>query len=272
MAIAALEEGIIDPEKSIYSSGSLVLPNPFDTSKPSIFLDWKAHGYVNMRQAIAVSSDVYFYTIGGGFEDIRGLGIRKLKEWFHKFGFDTPTGIDVPGEETGFLPDPEWKAKTRPWRIGDTYHISIGQGDLLLNPMGVVRALGFLATRGNWITPHLLQGASPKTPLEPLYVSEQSFTVVAEGMRRAAEAGGTAQALSWLPFPVAAKTGTAELGKKDRVNSWFIGYAPYDQPEMGMVIFLESGPRANLVGSPYVASETFEWILNNGGLARFGTN
>lgn len=269
VALAALEEGVIDPLKNIYSSGALTLPNPYNPSKPSIFRDWKAHGYVDMRRALAVSSDVYFYTVGGGFEDVRGLGITKIKEWYSKFGFGSPTGIDLYGERKGTLPDPEWKAKIHPkdptWRIGDTYHISIGQGDLLVTPAEVARGLGLIALKGKEVPLHLLK-QDPTPPKQVLNIADKNWKVVQEGMLQATEAGGTAAALSWLPFDMAGKTGTAEIGNKDRVNSWFIGYGPYEDPKIGMVIFLESGSRTNLVGASFVASETFRWIMDQGGI------
>ncbi|MEK7643321.1 MAG: penicillin-binding transpeptidase domain-containing protein [Patescibacteria group bacterium] len=270
IAIAALEEGVIDEFRNIYSSGQLELPNPFG-GPPSIFRDWKAHGYVDMREAIAVSSDVYFYTIGGGFGDIKGLGVYRIKSWLQKFGFDTVTGIDLGGEDHGFLPDPEWKEKTHTqnpiWRVGDTYNTSIGQGDVTIAPLSMMRGLMYIANGGRAATPHIIKGAEPHfTTIDGISLAH--YNVVREGMRKAGEVGGTAQAISWLPFPVAAKTGTAEIGKKDRVNSWIINYAPYDDPQIGMVILLESGARSNLVGSPYVASEVYRWILDNGGIER----
>lgn len=268
-ALAALEEGIIDPEKEILSTGSISIPDPYRKGQESVFKDWKAHGYVDMRTALAVSSDVYFYVIGGGYGDMKGLGIDRMKKWLGRFGFDSRTGIDLGGEENGIVPDPLWKKSAHPenptWRIGDTYHVSIGQGDLMVSPLEVMRGLGILATRGKILTPHLAKDA-PKTDGSMIAASDAHFTVIAEGMKAAAQEGGTAAGVAWMPISVAAKTGTAEIGKKDRVNSWFMGYAPYDDPKIGMVILMESGPRANTIGGTYVASEIFRWILDHGGI------
>lgn len=269
IALAALEEQVIDPEQQIFSSGSISVPNPYDKDKPSVFRDWKAHGNVNMRRALAVSSDVYFYTVGGGFGTIEGLGIRRIKEWLTKFGFNSTTGIDLAGEKTGLLPDPEWKKIARQsnptWRVGDTYNTSIGQGDVLVTPLEVARGIGILATKGKIIKPHLLQ--EKNTPdQDTIAVKPENFTIVAEGMRAVTQPGGTATYLGWLPFPVAVKTGSAEVNKKERVNSWFTGYAPYDNPQLGMVIFLESGSRTSSIGAIYIASEMFRWILDHGGI------
>lgn len=272
IALAALEEHIITPEKQIFSSGSLSLPDPYQKGKQSVFLDWKAHGFVDMRKAIAVSSDVYFYTVGGGFGDVKGLGIEKIKYWLSKFGFEQETNVALPGEKSGFLPDPETKKTSHPenpiWRIGDTYHASIGQGDVLVTPLEVMRGLGILANDGRAFTPYVVTGqAKPLT--DAVMLDASYYQVIREGMKRSASSEGTAAAVSWVPFGVAAKTGTAEIGNKDRVNSWFMGYAPYDNPQFGMVILMESGPRANLVGASSIASDMFRWIIDHGGPERF---
>jgi len=272
VAMAALEEGVIDEHKSIYSSGVLELPNPFNPSQPSRFLDWKAHGYVDLRRALAVSSDVYFYTVGGGFADVKGLGIARIKSWLEKFGFGKPTNIDLDGEKVGFLPDPESKKTLHPenpiWRIGDTYHASIGQGDVLVTPLEAARALSAIATGGTLTELHIARDAAkPPEQFERLSFDPKHLKAVRDGMRSAVADGGTAAAVSWVETPIAGKTGTAEVGgRKDRVHSWFIGYAPADDPQIGVVLFLESGPRANLVGAPFATSEVFRWIMAHGGV------
>lgn len=269
-SIAALEEGTISPEKQFFSSGSLSIPDPFHPGKFNVFADNKAHGWVDMRRAIAVSSNVYFYILGGGFEGQEGLGVRRLKEWLSRFHFDQKTGIDLGGEESGFLPDPEWKAKAKPsnpiWRIGDTYHMSIGQGDVLFNPLGVAQALSVLATNGEMVHLHLLKDLS-KQRERILNVDAAHFSVVREGMERVVGPEGSGKALMWFPEKIAAKTGTAEVGdNKDRINAWFIGYTPADDPKIGMVIMMQQGPRSNNIGGVYVASQIFQWILDHGGI------
>ncbi|MBV9159421.1 MAG: hypothetical protein JO019_02365, partial [Candidatus Kaiserbacteria bacterium] len=142
-AVAALNEGIISPDKQILSTGALTLPNPYDPAHPSVFHDWTVHGWIDMRTAIAVSSDEYFYTIGGGFGSQNGLGITKLDEYARKFGLGSTTGIALLGEKSGILPTPAWKAQVfgadDPWRIGDTYHTAIGQYGFQITPLQAVR-------------------------------------------------------------------------------------------------------------------------------------
>ena len=132
VALAALSEGIISPEKRYSALGKFPYPIHFSPTRKTIFKDWKAHGWVDMRQALAVSSDVYFYEIGGGFENIKGLGISKIYEYAKKFGLGEKTGIDLLGETEGTVPSPAVKEKNNPtdslWRVGDTYISAIGQG------------------------------------------------------------------------------------------------------------------------------------------------
>ncbi|MDP3727091.1 MAG: penicillin-binding transpeptidase domain-containing protein, partial [bacterium] len=139
LATAALEAKLIDPEREIYDPGYISVPNPYDSANPTIFKDWKALGWIDMRRAIAFSANVYFYTIGGGYGPVRGLGIERIKATLERFGWGRPLGIDLPGEYGGLSPDPEKKKTIRPsdplWRIGDTYITSIGQGDLQVTPL-----------------------------------------------------------------------------------------------------------------------------------------
>jgi penicillin-binding protein 2 len=99
----------------------LSLPNPYDPDKPSIFPDWRNNGSVDMKDAIARSSNVYFYIIGGGYENLEGLGVKRIKEYLEKFQFNIITGIDLPAENVAVIPDENSKDV---WRIGDTYNIS----------------------------------------------------------------------------------------------------------------------------------------------------
>ncbi len=148
-AVAALKEGVIDPSRTIFSTGYLLVPNPYNSSTPSKYLDWRYQGNVNLASALAQSSDVYFYLVGGGSPavstpllndpsdyGIAGLGISRLYEWWQTFGLGKPTGIDMPDEAAGFLPTPAGSRQRfgTPWLLGDTYNVAIGQGDLLFEP------------------------------------------------------------------------------------------------------------------------------------------
>ncbi len=273
IALAALEESVIDSSKQIFSPGYLSLPNPFFPDKPSIFYDWKAHGWVDMRNALAVSSDVYFYTIGGGFGDVPGLGVKKIQEWAKKFGLGEKTGIDLPSEKNGFVPGPEWKAeadKADPiWRIGDTYHLSIGQGNLQVTPLQMAVITAAIANGGKILEPHTVRLIKEGDKIifentakvrKVVELKPENLRVVREGMELSAQIG-TAQALSGLGINIAGKTGTAEIGsEKKRVNSWFIGFFPADKPKIAMAVVLEAGLASNLVGAPAASRQIVEWI------------
>lgn len=267
-AIAALNEKIVSPDKRIYSAGSISIPNPFFPDKRSVFKDWKAHGWVDMRRALAVSSDVYFYEIGGGFEDLLGLGIKRIGEYAKKFGFDSKTGIDLDGEASGIVANPELKAKSNPsdpmWRIGDTYNASIGQGYFLMTPIEAAVFASALANGGKLVQPrltmdkNLVSGEQIKDFSEE--IPEEYFQIAREGMRMAVTEG-TAMALSTPDVAIAAKTGTAEIGgAKKYVNSWVIGFFPYQNPKYAFALVMERGPAANLVGASSVMRQLVDWM------------
>lgn len=268
IAVGALTEGIVDPEKKIFSSGELVVPNPYDPDRPTIFKDWKAHGWVDMRDALAVSSNVYFFQIGGGFssedgqEKQQGLGIAGINKYVDAFGIGSKTGLDLPGEIEGTVPNPGWKAEYfpgDPWRIGDTYNTSIGQYGFQVTPLQMARAVAAIANGGFLIEPHLRLDARV-APRERLGVADEHLQVVREGMRQAV-LEGTAQGLNMGAVAIAAKTGTAELGTtKERVNSWVIGFFPYEDPQYAFAAVMEKGPATNLIGSLFVMRRLFDWM------------
>ncbi|MFA4890083.1 MAG: penicillin-binding transpeptidase domain-containing protein [Candidatus Paceibacterota bacterium] len=269
IAIAALNEGVITPEKQIFSAGFISLPNPFFPDKKSIFKDWKAHGWVDMRRALAVSSDVYFYEVGGGFEGQKGLGIKKIEEYAEKFGFDLKTKIDLNGETNGTVPNAELKAKSSPedpiWRIGDTYNASIGQGYFHVTPIEMAVYAAAVANSGKIIQPHLLRDNSKNNLqiIRDLNIPQNYFQVVHEGMRMGVTEG-TASALNIWGVNIAAKTGTAEVGAaKKYVNSWIIGFWPYNNPKYAFALVMEKGPYANLVGAPAVMRQLLDWMSVN---------
>lgn len=267
VAFAALEEKIITPEKQIVSTGRLVVPNPYNPESPSIFKDWKAHGAVDMRKALAVSSDVYFYQIGGGFDNQRGLGIENIKKYLENFGFTKKTGFDPAKEETGVIPDPEWKAKTfdgEIWRIGDTYNTSIGQYGMQITPIQAVVATASLANGGYLLTPEILYiSKNTASSGQKIKGNPENFQIVREGMRMSTKEG-TASGLNVPYVDVAAKTGTAELGaRKQFVNSWVIGFFPYENPKYAFATVMERGPAANLTGATYVMRQLFDWMALN---------
>ena len=258
MALAALKEGVITPEKQIFSSGSISVPNPYFPELESVFYDWKAHGWVDMRRALAVSSNVYFYSIGGGYGDIGGLGIKKIREYMDLFGLGQKTGIAMEGEAKGVIPGPELSDDI--WRVGDTYNVSIGQGNFQVTPLQMANAVAVIANGGIRTEPNFILGKEP-TVLNIVDIPEKYFNVVREGMTKAV-LEGTAQGLSGLSVDIAAKTGTAELGsEKSFVNSWIIGFWPYENPRFAFSIVLERGSVSNLIGGVFATRQLMEWMI-----------
>lgn len=271
LAFASLEEGIITPEKQIVTNGKLVIPNPYFPDQPSIFLDWRNNGVLDIRHAIAQSSDVFFYELGGGFGDQPGLGISRIDQYLKMFGFGEPTGIDVVNEQSGNIPTPEWKEKVfnEPWRLGDTYHTAIGQYGTQVTPIQEVRAIAAIANGGTLVTPTFVKQATStpgqaiagkKVPIKNFY----DLQVVREGMRLSI-LEGTSKGLDMGDLVhLAGKTGTAEIGvKKDTVNSWTTGFFPYENPKYVYMIVMEKGPVHNLIGGTYVMRQVLDWMAQN---------
>lgn len=261
LAVAALEEGVVTPNTVYVSTGKLVVPNPYDPEKPTIFKDWRAHGAVDMRKAIAVSSDVYFYIVGGGFGKDRGLGISAIDSFAARFGFGRKTGFPLEEEPEGVVPSPAWKTETfneSVWRVGDTYNSSIGQYGWQVTLLQAVRAVASIANNGTLVSPTILK--DEKTDAVALNLKPENLQVVREGMRMAVTQG-TAQSLSIPGFPVGAKTGTAETGvRKEYTNSLVIGFFPYDKPKYAFAVILERSKAGTLVGAPAVTRDILSWI------------
>lgn len=263
-AIGALNEGIISPDKQILSIGYITVPNPYFPDKPSRFNDWKNHGWLDMREAIAWSSDVYFYEISGGFEGQKGLGIKNVEKYARMFGYGSTTGIDLYGELAGTIPNPEWKVKNFPddpnWRVGDTYFTGIGQYGMQTTVLQAVKEASIIASKGTVVRPHLSLDIATSTT--ELSLPKSYFDVIQEGMRMGVQTG-TANILNIPEVKIAAKTGTAELGvTKARVNSWVIGFFPYDKPRYAFAVVMDRGVKGNTTNASYTARELFHVLAS----------
>ena len=272
VAVAALKENIIDSKHQIYSKGYIEIPNPYNPDQPSRFLDWKAHGWVDLHSALARSSNVYFYEIGGGFENFKGLGIKKLKEYWQLFGFGEKTGIDLDSESMGFLPDSEEKEKRTGdiWRIGDTYNVAIGQGDFQVTPIQLINYIAAIANGGKVYKPHLTNGIMNKELgiMEPEVLRDLSYLgdyikEVQQGMIDGVKMPyGTSHLLADLPVAVAAKTGSSQVANNTRTNAFFAGYAPAEKPEIAILVLIENAREGSLNAVP-VAKDVLNWYYWN---------
>ena len=281
--VAGLKEGVIDPSRVIFSPGYLMVPNPYNSSTPTRYADWQYQGNVNLASALAQSSDVYFYLLGGGSPastpmlndasdyGIHGLGITKLNQWWQTFGLGDPTGVDLPNEASGFLPTPDWKEKKfgTPWLLGDTYNVSIGQGDLLLTPLQLISYIGAIANGGTIWRPYVNASSSPATNKDLTYLAPQIQDVQTGMLAGVTSPRGTSHTLSGLPFSVCAKTGSAQVHDNSQENALFVGYAPCDPsvssdgaPQIALLILIENSRQGSLNAVP-IAKDVLNWYYEN---------
>ncbi len=263
VAMGVLDQKVIDPSTQILSTGSISVPNPYSPDKPSVFLDWKAHGLVDLRRAIAVSSNVYFYEVGGGYKNQKGIGIYNIEKYTRMFGFGTTTGVEFPGEKKGTIPDPEWKKiafKGEDWRIGDTYNTAIGQYGFQVSPLQVVRGVGAIANEGTLLVPTFEKGKGGVVSGQ-VGLDKSFYTIVKEGMRQGVNGGGTSHVLD-VPFvELASKTGTAQIGiANDMINSWVVGFWPYKDPHYAYAVVMERGSKTNQFGATLVMKDMLDWM------------
>lgn len=253
IALAALQEKVVRPEDTIQDCISLTVPNENDPeAAPYVFRNWRPDtGPFNVTRAIADSCNVYFYTVGGGFGGRVGLGIERIVQYLHGAVADVALGIDLPGETGGFVPTPDSKRKTtgEEWYLGDTYNVSIGQGDLLVTPLWLNSYISAVANGGILYRPRVAErvvDARQKTietvdssALTAFPFGSDTIAVVQSAMRETV-LSGTGKLLQDIPVPVAAKSGTAEV--KQGLNALFTAYAPYGNPEVAVTVLIEDSP------------------------------
>jgi penicillin-binding protein 2 len=261
VAYAALEEGIATPQTRITSTGQLVVRDEYDPSKTYIFRDWAAHGTTDLYWGLARSSDVYFYYLSGGFRrngvtEFEGLGADRLADYATRAGLGSTTGLDLLGETGGLVPNSTWKETVvgEPWYLGDTYTFGIGQGYLTASPMQMAVWTAAIANDGLVLEPRLVRGFQRDgvlSELSPVVTHElantgDSLAVIREAMRITAGPGGTASRGQPPGLIIGGKTGTAEFGPKLAdggydSHAWYIGFAPFDDPQIAVAVYVEYG-------------------------------
>ncbi len=275
LAAAALQEHLIDPEKKIDDEGFIAIPNPYHPGEQSIFPDWRKQGWVNMYDAIAMSANVYFYMIGGGWQGQQGLGIERIRKYEAAFGLGALTGIDLPGERPGLIPGPEWKKTAEPadptWRIGDTYNASIGQGGTKVTPLQLAMAISAIANHGTLWRPYIVDSIRDKNnvvamqhvpaPAREHVISEENLAMVVRGMRQTVTAG-TARLLQDIPASVAAKTGTAQSAPGKLPHAWVTVFAPAENPEIAIVVMVEHAGEGATVAVP-ITNDILKWYFSH---------
>jgi len=290
VAAAALQEGVITPRTQLFDPGEIVIPNRYFPNDPGLaqrFFCWlrTGHGWQNVVDALANSCNVFFYKVAGGYDvpgepPFEGLGIERLVRYMQAFGLGRPTGIELPGEAAGQVPDPEWKRRTfgETWSTGDTYNLGIGQGYLLVTPLQLLNAISAIANGGTLYRPTLvreiadaqgnrIRSFQPEV-LGRLPVAPEHLAVVREGMVAAVERG-TATRAQIPGIRIAGKTGTAEFcddlafrmrlcpGRKLPTHAWFVAFAPAEAPEVAVLVFIWNGGEGSQNAAP-VARQILE--------------
>jgi len=290
VAAGALQEGVVTAEQEIFDPGEIIITNRYFPNDPGktrrvVCYNRAGHGDVNFITGIAVSCDVYFYALGGGYEaggvKDGGLGIDRVHKYATMLGFDQLTGIELPGERKGLIPTRDWKRLNigENWSTGDTYIASIGQGYVLSTPLQVLMAHtpfinrdGFVRKptlirevrdgEGNVLRTASVQNHS-QTALTPYVIDQVSL-----GLRQVM-IDGTGKKLGVEGINLAGKSGTAEYCDNvaqaaDRcqfgawpAHSWMVAYAPYEKPEIAVVVFVYSGEEGSTVAGP-VAQEIID--------------
>ena len=274
IGLEALKEGVVTPTTQICSCGSITVPNPYDPTHPGVFRDYNPNnGWVDIEHAIAVSSNIFFMEVSGGYKNQKGIGITNLGVALDRFGLDDKTGVDLLGEKSGIIPSPEWKAQKfagEPWRVGDTYNTAIGQYGVQVTPLEMARAVGGVAERGVMVTPHVFKNDSTEATSTDLVTPTQTVTdmpddeysVIQAGMRLSATVG-TGKMFAGLPFTVGSKTGTAQVGVNGTfINGWVTDFFPYEDPHYALVIMLEHGTQ-NIGTATRIGYDFLDWVRVN---------
>lgn len=296
-ATAALAEHVVTPHTTLVDKGPIYLPNfffPDDPTQAQEFVSWNHklniyHGVMTIVEGLGLSNDIFFYYLGGGYPDFMvGLGSERMAKWMRLFGFGELTGVDLPGEVRAFVPDEQWKrlTKAETWTTGDSYNMSIGQGDVLGTPMQVLVSTAAVANGGYVVKPQFVrekvdannqvQWQYEPVKQERLPVDPGLLAVVQRGMWHAVNGiAGTAPNSRVDGVTVAGKTGTAEFcaydpeiqdctDRDDEGNlpfhAWYTAYAPYENPEIVVTVFVYSGGEGSAVAIPVAQEILHAWF------------
>jgi penicillin-binding protein 2 len=299
-ASAALQENVIDRYTRIMGEGRIVIPNkyyPNDPGRAQAFVCWiwlqqgGAHGELDVVEALAHSCNIFFYKIGGGFEEtnFQGLGVERLAQYSEHFGLGQLAGIDLPGETPGLVPNQTWKRRVfgESWSTGDTYNMAIGQGFLEATPLQMLNATAAVANGGTLYRPQFLfkvtdQSGAVVRDFQPeviryLPVDLTYLAMVREGMEAVIEYGtatGAQLEVNGERIRVAGKTGTADFfcpedefkqglcrrGTPLPTHAWFTAFAPVENPEIALVVYVYNGGEGSQTSAP-IAHDILEWYF-----------
>jgi penicillin-binding protein 2 len=260
---AALQEGVATAQTTITSHGYITIQNEFDPNVVYVYPDWASLGTLDFYGGVAMSSDVYFYYLSGGYapDSFKGLGEEKVAQYARAFGLGSPTGIDLPGEASGLVPDAQWKQDNigEPWVLGDTYNYGIGQGYVAATPIQMLDEVAAIANGGTLVVPHVVKEYSDSMgnvydPLQTqvrstLPIDPANLQIMRDAMRQSVTSGVARNAASDA-VDVVGKTGTAEFGAQHAdgtydTHGWFIGFAPQNDPQIAVMVFVQHGSGGN---------------------------
>lgn len=254
MSIAGLETGVINKD-SLYEDTGILKVGDYS------FANWlwnksgTTDGMVNIVKAVKRSNDIFFYKLGGD------LGLERIKTWANKFGYGKKTGVELKGELEGIVPDEKWKkeVKGENWFLGNTYHLSIGQGDLSVTPLQVNQMTNIVANDGIKCNITLLK--DKKSECSSLNIKKENLAILKEGMREVCKPGGTAWPLFNFRTQIACKTGTAEVGDGSKdTHAWLTAFAPADNPQISITVMVERGGEGSDEAAPIVGDILKEWF------------
>ncbi|HEX2922650.1 MAG TPA: penicillin-binding protein 2 [Chloroflexota bacterium] len=257
-AAASLQEGVANANTRILCQGALIIPNQYNPALSQRLPCWGVHGLQDFVTGLANSCDVYYWTLGGGFKDFKGVGNERLAKWGNLMGYGAPTGIDIPGEAKGLVPTADWKKETwsEDWLTGDTYNMSIGQGFVLATPLQVANATNAIANGGHLYKPklvasirdseeNLLKNVEPEE-VRQIPLSQENLDIIKAGMK-IVPTNDDVKNVNIPALKIAGKTGTAEFpGERDAkgilpTHGWFTAFAPYDDPQVSVTVFVQRG-------------------------------
>lgn len=256
--LAALEEGEIQSDFT-YDDQGFIKVNDFEYKNWYFTQYGRVEGVVNIARALARSTDTFFYKVGAI------LGPEKIAKWAEKFGLGDKYGIDLPGEATGLIPTPEWKKKNKnePWYLGNTYHMSIGQGDIAVTPLAINTYISAIASEGKLCTPNFTGNVKCKS----LGPKKSNLGVIIEGMKEACRDGGTGYTFFdfskiYPGIETACKTGTAQVGTQDETHAWFTFFAPAEKPQIVATVLVERGGEGSKDAGP-IARKIADYYFQN---------
>lgn len=263
-AAAGLEEGKIS-KATLFNDTGVIKVGDYAYKNWYFTQYGKTEGEINLVRAIKRSTDTFFYKVG------EWVGPDKLAQWAKTFGLGKTTGIDLSGESVGLVPDPDWKQKTtgERWFLGNTYHLAIGQADLLTTPLQINMMTNVIANDGRLCRPQILNSKSVQDESEilncqDLKLKPETISLIKEGMTGACSTGGTAFPFFDFEPRVACKTGTAEYGPiidgRRKTHAWFTAFAPVDDPQIVVTAIVEGGGEGSYVAAPIVKKVMEEWF------------